>query len=1058
MRVANIYFLVIAGLQQIPGISPTGRWTTLIPLLIVLTFTALKEAYEDVKRHRQDREVNNRHAEVLRDGNFVTIRWKEVMTGDILKVHNKALIPADLVLLKSSEQQGNCYIETANLDGETNLKTRQSLVETHQLDDINVLTGSLIYCEQPNKKLYNFEGYLQHEDAKYPLEPVNVVLRGAALRNTDWIIGVAVYTGHDSKLMRNASKPPRKQTNVERLLNRQIGLMFVLLLLLSAISAAGFGVWQSQNNPDAWYLQLEKNGAASTALSVLTFIILYNNLIPISLYVSVEMVKVAQAYFINNDQQMYHAATDTPALARTSNLNEELGQVHHVFSDKTGTLTCNRMEFKKFSLGGVIYPQTTENDNENDNENDQEIHNGQEDNSLRLTDLRQSDSDMVWADSSLQRHLKGTKEREPSSDRLPQAAVIDLALKLLALCHTVIPEEEDGATAYRANSPDEAALVKAARNLNYVLEGRTPRTLTIRVEGNRQDYDLLHTLEFTNERKRMSVILRSPDRRLLLFCKGADTTVLPLLAPDQPFLQDTTSHLDHFAAEGLRTLTLAYTELDNAVYQSWLKEWEQASNQVGGREDAVAKAAERIEKNLKLLGATAVEDRLQDGVPETIALLGRAGVKVWVLTGDKQETAINIGHSCRLLSQRSRILIANEHSKEDTIRRLKEHREVKDKEAALVIDGHTLGWALEDDVKDTLLAVAEGCRSVICCRVSPSQKAAVVEMVRKGSKGKITLSIGDGANDVPMIQSAHVGVGISGEEGMQAARAADYAIAQFRFLGRLMLVHGRWSYRRTSKVILYSFYKNNLLQFTQFWFSFFNGNSGQTLYEPWTLAAYNVVFTLFPIFLFGIQDKDIDEEEITEYPELYKTGQRRYHFNFVKFWGWIANAIFQAALIFGLTWACAGHEVFHQNGQTLGLWAHGTLTYTCIIVVINFKLAMETRNWTGLLGIGFVASLLVWFVWLLIYSLFGLTGVSFGTIFTMVPYSLLNTAPYWFAIIIIPFICLYRDIVWKYIYRTYWPENYHVIQETRRYTSPIENIFDKKLNRKTESFTMNHLP
>lgn len=304
------------------------------------------------------------------------------------------------------------------------------------------------------------------------------------------------------------------------------------------------------------------------------------------------------------------------------------------------------------------------------------------------------------------------------------------------------------------------------------------------------------------------------------------------LGKEQLFKEQTLQHLEDFAGQGLRTLCLSRINLDESEYAQWSKVYHEASITITGRDDALANAAELIEKNLFLLGATAVEDKLQDGVPDTIATLAKAGIKIWVLTGDKQETAINIGFACRLLTKEMNLLVVNQYTKADTRNKidelLRQYENVSEESEtlALIIDGGTLSHALEEDIKMDLLTLAKKCKAVICCRVSPLQKALVVRLVRN-NLNSITLAIGDGANDVSMIQEAHVGVGISGEEGLQAARASDYAIAQFRFLKRLLLIHGRLSYRRISKVILYSFYKNVLLYFTQFWFTFVNGFSGQ---------------------------------------------------------------------------------------------------------------------------------------------------------------------------------------------------------------------------------------
>jgi phospholipid-transporting ATPase len=326
----------------------------------------------------------------------------------------------------------------------------------------------------------------------------------------------------------------------------------------------------------------------------------------------------------------------------------------------------------------------------------------------------------------------------------------------------------------------------------------------------------------------MSTIFRCPDGKIRIYCKGADTVILERLAQDNPVVDVTLQHLEDYATEGLRTLCLAMREVPDQEYREWQQIFDKAATTVGGnRAEELDKAAEIIEHDFFLLGATAIEDKLQDGVPDTIHTLQTAGIKVWVLTGDRQETAINIGMSCKLISEDMTLLIVNEDNSTATRNNLaKKLDAVRNQTAsgteveslALVIDGKSLTFALERDMEKLFLDLAVSCKAVICCRVSPLQKALVVKLVKRHLKA-LLLAIGDGANDVSMIQAAHVGVGISGVEGLQAARSADVAIGQFRYLRKLLLVHGAWSYQRISRVILYSFYKNIAMFMTQFWVS-----------------------------------------------------------------------------------------------------------------------------------------------------------------------------------------------------------------------------------------------
>jgi phospholipid-transporting ATPase len=780
--------------------------------LVVLAASAIKELLEDYKRKQADTALNSSKAHVLRGSTFTETKWINVAVGDIVRVESEHPFPADLVLLASSEPEGLCYIETANLDGETNLKIKQALPETSTLVSPSELSrlGGRIKSEQPNSSLYTYEATMTMQagggEKELPLNPEQLLLRGATLRNTPWIHGVVVFTGHETKLMRNATAAPIKRTKVERQLNWLVLLLIGILLVLSIVCTIGDLVQRSLSGQSLAYLYLEKTTDVGTiaktfAKDMVTYWVLFASLVPISLFVTVEIVKSWHGLLINDDLDIYYEKTDTPATCRTSSLVEELGMVEYVFSDKTGTLTCNMMEFKQCTIAGIQYADDVPED-------------------LRAT-IEDGVETGIHEFKRLRDNLKNGHETAPA---------IDHFLSLLATCHTVIPEvTEKGDIKYQAASPDEGALVAGAVELGYKFTARKPRSVIIDANGQEQEYELLAVCEFNSTRKRMSTIYRCPDGKIRCYCKGADTVILERLNDQNPHVEATLRHLEEYASEGLRTLCLAMREIPEHEYQEWARVFEKASTTIGGsRAEELDKAAEIIEHDFYLLGATAIEDRLQDGVPETIHTLQQANIKVWVLTGDRQETAINIGMSCKLLSEDMMLLIVNEESaaatrdniqkKLDAIRTQGDGT-IETETLALIIDGKSLTYALEPDLEKMFLDLAVMCKAVICCRVSPLQKALVVKLVKKFKKESISLAIGDGANDVSMIQAAHIGVGISGVEGLQAAQSADFAIAQFRFLRKLLLVHGAWSYHRVSKTILYSFYKNITLYMTQFWVS-----------------------------------------------------------------------------------------------------------------------------------------------------------------------------------------------------------------------------------------------
>jgi phospholipid-transporting ATPase len=1021
-KYANLFFLFTAILQQIPNISPTNRFTTIVPLGIVLLVSLGKEIVEDNRRRSQDKELNRSPAKVLRGTSFQTVKWIDIKVGDIVRVESEESFPTDLVLLASSEPEGLCYIETANLDGETNLKIKQAIPETSHLVSSAELSrlGGRVRSEQPNSSLYTYEATLTMQsgggEKELPLTPDQLLLRGATLRNTPWIHGVVVFTGHETKLMRNATATPIKRTDVERRVNMQILMLGGVLVTLAIISSVGQLILRTTSGDRLWYLRLAQVNPAQQFFSdVFTYWILYSNLVPISLFVTVEIIKYYQAWLIGSDLDIYYPENDTPANCRTSSLVEELGQVEYIFSDKTGTLTCNMMEFRQCSIGGVQYAD--------DVPEDRRVADG-EDGTNGIYDFK-----------ALERH-----RRDPEA-----AENIHEFLALLSTCHTVIPEikpEKPDFIKYQAASPDEGALVEGAVQLGYKFRARKPKAVIIEVDGSDLEYELLAVCEFNSTRKRMSCIYRCPDGKIRCYTKGADTVILERLAVRDEMVEKTLLHLEEYAVEGLRTLCLAYREIPEAEFREWQQVYSVAQTTVSGnRAEELDKAAEIIEHDFTLLGATAIEDKLQDGVPETIHTLQTAGIKVWVLTGDRQETAINIGMSCKLISEEMTLLIVNEESAEATRANLQKKLDAISSQRAgnaeletlaLVIDGKSLTYALEKDLEKMLLDLAIMCKAVICCRVSPLQKALVVKLVKRHLKS-ILLAIGDGANDVSMIQAAHIGVGISGMEGLQAARSADVSIAQFRFLRKLLLVHGAWSYQRISKVILFFYYKNTALFITQFWYSFQNAFSGEVIYESWTLSFFNVIFTAMPPFVLGIFDQFVNARLLDRYPQLYQLSQKGVFFRTHNFWSWVGNGFYHSLILYGVSVLLWPRDGVLPDGTVAGHWVWGTALYTAALVTVLGKAALMTNIWTKYTVIAIPGSLLIWFIFLPVYATVA-PMLHFSTEYKNLLPVLLAAPNFWLmSLAVLPAMCLIRDFAWKYAKRMYYPQAYHHVQEIQKY-------------------------
>ncbi|XP_024893017.1 phospholipid-transporting ATPase ID isoform X2 [Temnothorax curvispinosus] len=1104
-RLANFYFLCLLVLQMIPAISSLTPITTAIPLIGVLTLTAVKDAYDDFQRHSNDSQVNNRKSRTLRGSNLREEKWSQVQVGDVIRMENDQFVAADVLLLTTSEPNGLCYIETAELDGETNLKCRQCLPETAEMMENHELIGQFdgeIVCETPNNLLNKFDGTLTWRGKKYALDNDKIILRGCVLRNTQWCYGMVIFAGKDTKLMQNSGKTKFKRTSIDRLLNLLIiGIVF-FLLSLCLFCMVGCGIWESLvGRYFQAYLPWDSlvpsepiTGATVIALLVFfSYSIVLNTVVPISLYVSVEVIRFVQSFLINWDEEMYYAPTKTHAKARTTTLNEELGQIEYIFSDKTGTLTQNIMTFNKCSVAGKCYGDII------DEVTGEVI-------DLSETDRAVTTSTMRWKSGQefvrpVYTPLSGPNVRlleqadrvsnttpEPgingspkiphksstmppldfsfNKDYEPDFKFYDPALleavrrenqdvhsffRLLALCHTVMPEDKHGKIEYQAQSPDEAALVSAARNFGFVFKERSPNSITIEVMGKKEIYELLCILDFNNVRKRMSVILRK-DGHLRLYCKGADSVIYERLKKDSDeIMAKTLDHLNKFAGEGLRTLCLSVRDLDESFFNNWKQRHQEAALSQENRDDKLDAIYEEIEKDMSLLGATAIEDKLQDGVPQTIANLSLAGIKLWVLTGDKQETAINIGYSCQLLTddltdvfvvdgttydgvetQLMRYLdtikTASTQQKRPTLSIVTfrwdkesdteynpsrdeqdEHEMENSTGFAVVINGHSLVHALHPQLEHLFLEVSSQCKAVICCRVTPLQKAMVVELIKK-NKSAVTLAIGDGANDVSMIKTAHIGVGISGQEGLQAVLASDYSIGQFRFLERLLLVHGRWSYYRMSKFLRYFFYKNFAFTLCHIWFAFFCGFSAQTVFDPMYISVYNLFYTSLPVLAVGIFDQDVNDKNSLMYPKLYAPGLQNLLFNKKEFCWSALHGFYASCVLFLVPYGTYKDGVSPKGYVLSDHMLLGSVVATILVIVVTVQIALDTSYWTVFNHIMVWGSLIWYFILDYFYN-FVIGGSYVGSL-TMA----MSEATFWFTTVISCIILVIPVLSWRFFF------------------------------------------
>ncbi|GJJ73727.1 phospholipid-translocating ATPase [Entomortierella parvispora] len=1324
--------------------------------------------------------------------------WQDVQEGDLILLQRNDFIPADLLILSSSEPEPICYVETMNLDGETNLKIRQCIPGLGPLYTPEECTRIKFWVdsEGPNNNLLKYHGAVV-----FPADPEtgagarrvgidlnHLLLRGCVLRNTEWVIGLVIFTGADTKLQMNSGRVPSKRSDMERKMNFQM-------------------------------------------MSIITF----QNLVPVALYLTVEGVKTIQAYFIYQDLDLYYEKRDIPCMPRSWNLSDDLGQIEYIFSDKTGTLTTNQMEFKKCSIQGQVFdftPSTTttvavspvattdqqhENptgihesllgkdptsqhgypsfDNKQDpftmeilgSTEDDIIETGQEsadigapgmDGSRRhrsspntLVDWPQHDSLGLGIEKAAKENDEGvqggqTRSRNSSNatavleesagnplqfaltpatlnspggggedgssnglqdpDAL-QGATDDFFL-ILSICHTVLvstvvaekaPAAEERSfqtpqfigtiripsdTDYQAQSPDELALVVASKGLGYTFLGREVDVILMAHprEQEPRRYQILNVLEFNSTRKRMSIIVKRlwpesgstraqnnnnedhdehQEGEILLLTKGADNIIFERLAGGQDqIVQDTTAHFQSFARDGLRTLCLAYKLLDPTAYSRWADRYHFASTFVEGssdstleldeetnvattnkssqsdqieihpddqgmvaadhgwtlrksfktttRQEMLEELGEEMERDLILLGGTGIEDRLQDGVPETIRLLKRAGIKVWMLTGDKMETAISIGVSTGLLSQgslkdaedigqiplsKSRtdsigrdglrdlqdsavaqknsssslvsedtnpdseeappcsdielVLIRGDYEPEkyplhsshrqlhqrgpsdrdaekanhpvieqnehpvmaqirtalssfkisqdpmwdltratlhdaqaadydrgtgtpsmteksetteqggssvdhnhggpgssygdylpwrmyerwepptitkpflDSISSIKRRATTatfgggrkkliqrQSRNTALVIDGLALKFALEDPAcKELLVELACECSAVVCCRVSPLQKAMVVKMV-KDSKKVMTLSIGDGANDVSMIQEAHIGIGVAGEEGLQAVMASDYSIGQFRFLARLLLVHGHYAYLRNSSMVMLFIYKNIIGIGALFCYEFVCGFSSVPAFEYSYILLYNVVFTVFPPLIIGIFDRDIGPGVLMTFPELYKVGLLQEEFTNARFLIYSLEGIFQSILCFVIPYFSYQRGSVESSGRIQEMYEMGLAMAVSSIAQANIFAAVVSQSFSGFHVLFIWGSVALIFVYSALYAMLP-RALSQANPNYQFQINVMATATFWAVVVLTIVCCNIPRLTARYIRRMYHPKDLDILQE-----------------------------
>ena len=982
----NFFYLIMSITQFFPELKVGFLFTYISPLAFVVFVSMSKELYDDINRRIQDKKTNSSKITVLvsspnkKGVETIEKNASDLLVGDIIEIKKNTRVPADIIVLKTFNEANDnqAFIRTDQLDGETDWKLRKAPGITQQMSELQLFTSdSYAECEPPSKLIYNFQGVINCRTEEGPKrEPLN-------LENTMWastvvasmkVIGIVIYTGKETRARMNSSTPKMKIGILDLELNRSNMYLFCIMFILAFILASAKGF-------DSKFI-----------FTVGKYIILFCAIIPISLRVNLDVSKTYFSYVINRDKSI------PETIARNSTIPEELGRISYVFSDKTGTLTKNEMVFKKIAMEAEQFSE--------DNFNDlKAIIEGEcRDNDAPLLDLinieqkliEGSLSNEIIGEGSMNEGL-GLEKKRSKKFRRQRNKIIRDTITSMVLCNNVTPvidEEDPTQVSYQASSPDEVALVKFAETLNMRLIGRTDKEIKIKDPTDQiEEFEVLANFPFSSDTKRMGIILKNKKHgHIIYYLKGAENVMMKFVKNE--YISYISENAENLATKGLRTLVLSQKLISQDDYNKWNKEYQEALTSMENRQEKIANVVSKLENNMDFLCVTGVEDLLQDEVATTIDNLRNAGMKVWMLTGDKVETATCISISAGIKAKNHKIYtirndeFSHESIAQDVIELKNKFNEYIKKNNIenhiFIIDGDTLDLALKN-CEAEFFTTSMQAPSVVCCRCSPTQKRIIVKTIKKYTDAR-TAAVGDGGNDVAMIQEADVGIGIVGKEGLQASLAADYSIKEFKSLSVLLLWWGRISYKNTSTMANFIMHRGLIISFNQFMFSCIFYFNPVPLYSGFLSFGYSTIFTSLPSICV-LLDQDVAKDNVLKFPTLYKILLKGRELNFKSFLFLIFKSIFQAMIImFG------SFLLFHDNIYLKIV----TVTFTALIYleILNVYLEVTTYHW--FMWVSFFSTCIVYLLTILLLNYYlDIYFIFKSSIFWRIPIlSLVAWAPF----------------------------------------------------------------